>query len=89
MGRRSVSVVRPPSDYPEFAEFLVRCGIDSISLNPDTVFKTTERILQVEKELGFPKKREGRGVIGCQLIKKSRNISGKVNEAQPGGFSKF
>jgi len=41
-----------PSDYPEFAEFLVRCGIDSISLNPDTVLKTTERILQVEKELG-------------------------------------
>lgn len=43
-----------PSDYPEFAEFLVRCGIDSISLNPDTVLKTTERILQVEKELGIP-----------------------------------
>jgi len=43
-----------PSDYPEFAEFLVRCGIDSISLNPDTVLKTTEKILQVEKELGIP-----------------------------------
>jgi pyruvate,water dikinase len=41
-----------PSDYPEFAEFLVRCGIDSISLNPDTVLKTTEKILQVERELG-------------------------------------
>ncbi|MCX8116905.1 MAG: phosphoenolpyruvate synthase [Desulfobacterota bacterium] len=47
-----------PSDYPEFAEFLVRCGIDSISLNPDTVIKTTERILQVEKELGIPRRRE-------------------------------
>lgn len=47
-----------PSDYPEFAEFLVRCGIDSISLNPDTVFKTTERILQVEKELGVPRRKE-------------------------------
>lgn len=46
-----------PSDYPEFAEFLVRCGIDSISLNPDTVLKTTERILQVEKELGIPPRR--------------------------------
>lgn len=42
-----------PSDYPEFAEFLVRCGIDSISLNPDTVLKTMEKILQVEKELGI------------------------------------
>ena len=30
-----------PSDYPEFAEFLVAQGIDSISLNPDTVIKTT------------------------------------------------
>ena len=41
-----------PSDYPEFAEFLVQCDIDSISLNPDTVIKTTDKILQVEKELG-------------------------------------
>ncbi len=29
-----------PSDYPEFAQFLVKCGIDSISLNPDSVLKT-------------------------------------------------
>jgi pyruvate,water dikinase len=47
-----------PSDYPEFAEFLVRCGIDSISLNPDTVVKMTERILQVEKELKIPRKKD-------------------------------
>ena len=45
-----------PSDYPEFAEFLVQCGIDSISLNPDTVIKTTDKILQVEKELGIPRR---------------------------------
>jgi pyruvate,water dikinase len=45
-----------PSDYPEFAEFLVQCGIDSISLNADTVIKTTDRILQVEKELGIPRR---------------------------------
>jgi pyruvate,water dikinase len=45
-----------PSDYPEFAEFLVRFGIESISLNPDTVLKTTEKILQVEKELGIPRR---------------------------------
>ena len=47
-----------PSDYPEFAEFLVQCGIDSISLNPDTVIKTTDKILQVEKELGIPRRKE-------------------------------
>lgn len=39
-----------PSDYPEFAQFLVEEGIDSISLNPDTVMKTTLAI--VEKERG-------------------------------------
>jgi pyruvate,water dikinase len=47
-----------PSDYPDFAEFLVQCGIDSLSLNPDTVFKTTEKVLQVEKELGIPRRRD-------------------------------
>lgn len=40
-----------PSDYPEFAEFLVRRGIDSISLNPDTVIKTTRQILETEKKV--------------------------------------
>lgn len=30
-----------PSDFPDFAQFLLACGIDSISLNPDTVVKTT------------------------------------------------
>lgn len=40
-----------PSDYPEVAEFLVREGIESISLNPDTVLKATLRILEVEQEL--------------------------------------
>jgi pyruvate,water dikinase len=47
-----------PSDYPEFAEFLVQCGIDSISLNPDTVIKATDRILQMERELGIPRRKE-------------------------------
>jgi pyruvate,water dikinase len=47
-----------PSDYPEFAEFLVRCGIDSMSLNPDTVIKTTDKVLQTEKEIGIPRRKE-------------------------------
>jgi pyruvate, water dikinase len=38
-----------PSDYPEFAQFLVEQKIDSISLNPDTVIKTTAAILEKEQ----------------------------------------
>jgi len=40
-----------PSDYPEFAEFLVREGIDSMSLNPDSVMKITLKVLDLEKDL--------------------------------------
>jgi len=40
-----------PSDYPEIADFLVREGIESMSLNPDSVLETTLRILELEKEL--------------------------------------
>ena len=40
-----------PSDYPDFAQFLVECGIDSISLNPDSVVKTTLAIAEMEKRL--------------------------------------
>jgi pyruvate,water dikinase len=40
-----------PSDYPDFAEFLVEAGIDSMSLNPDTVVKTTVAIAAKEKAL--------------------------------------
>ncbi len=40
-----------PSDFPEFARFLVECGIDSMSLNPDTAIKTTIDILKTEKRL--------------------------------------
>ncbi|MCU0678822.1 MAG: phosphoenolpyruvate synthase [Planctomycetes bacterium] len=40
-----------PSDFPDFAQFLVELGIDSISLIPDTVVKTTLAVLQREKSL--------------------------------------
>ena len=43
-----------PSDYPEFAEFLVQKGISSISLNPDTVLQTTHIILEAEARLKSP-----------------------------------
>ena len=41
-----------PSDYPEMAEYLVELGVDSMSLNPDSVLKTIQDIATVEKRLG-------------------------------------
>ncbi|MBS3955572.1 MAG: phosphoenolpyruvate synthase [Methylomicrobium sp.] len=50
-GRHSGICGQAPSDFPEMAEYLVELGIDSISLNPDSVLKTTQHILAVEKRL--------------------------------------
>ena len=41
-----------PSDFPDFGEFLVKEGIDSISINPDTVIKATLKIKEVEERIG-------------------------------------
>lgn len=50
--KRKVGICgQAPSDFPEFAEFLVEEGIDSISLTPDTVVKTTIALLKKEKVL--------------------------------------
>ncbi len=40
-----------PSDYPDFAEFLVEKGIESMSLSPDTVIKTISMLAEKEKSL--------------------------------------
>jgi pyruvate,water dikinase len=50
-GRKIGICGQAPSDYPEFAQFLVEQGIDSISLNPDTVLKTTLAILATEQAI--------------------------------------
>jgi len=47
-----------PSDYPEFAEWLVEQGIESMSLNSDTVIKTTIIVAKKEKELGIKLNRD-------------------------------
>ncbi len=52
-GKHSGLCGQAPSDYPEFAEFLVKEGIDSISLNPDSVMKITLKVLETEKEPGL------------------------------------
>lgn len=64
-GYRTVSICgQAPSVYPDFCEFLVRCGIDSISVNPDVVVKTRhlvasiERRILLEKALGIGRKDE-------------------------------
>src|SRR3989339_140130 len=76
--KRKVGICgQAPSDYPEFAEMLVREGIDSISLNPDNVESTRERVAYVEKTVGKTgKKTNGKflglvvclGIIGACLI---------------------
>jgi pyruvate,water dikinase len=48
-GRHSGICGQAPSDFPEVAEYLVRLGIDSISLDPDCVLKTTLDVLRLER----------------------------------------
>ena len=50
-GRKIGICGQAPSDYPEFANFLVTEGIDSISLNPDSVLKTRLEIVAAERDL--------------------------------------
>jgi pyruvate,water dikinase len=47
-GRKVGICGQAPSDYPDFAEFLVSCGIDSISLNPDSVIKVIRHVAEAE-----------------------------------------
>ncbi len=50
--RRKVGICgQAPSDYPEFAAFLVEQGIDTISLNPDAVLRTMQRVVEMEQKL--------------------------------------
>jgi pyruvate,water dikinase len=50
-GRKIGICGQAPSDYPEFAQFLVEHGIDSISLNPDAVVKTAAKLLEIESAI--------------------------------------
>jgi pyruvate,water dikinase len=50
--RRKIGICgQAPSDFPEFADYLVECGIDSMSLNPDVVLSTRLNIAEVEKKI--------------------------------------
>ena len=52
-GRKIGICGQAPSDFPDFAAFLVECGIDSMSLTPDTAVKTRLVVAEKEKELGI------------------------------------
>ncbi len=53
---RTVSICgQAPSVYPEFTEFLVRHGIDSISVNPDVVIRTRRLVASIEKKVMLEK----------------------------------
>ena len=50
--RRKIGICgQAPSDFPEFAEFLVECGIDSISLNADAIISTRLHVAEVEARI--------------------------------------
>ncbi|MEM0010380.1 MAG: phosphoenolpyruvate synthase [Candidatus Bathyarchaeia archaeon] len=49
---KTVSICgQAPSVYPDFVEFLVRCGIDSISVNPDAVIQTRKLVASIEQRI--------------------------------------
>jgi len=57
--RRKIGICgQAPSDFPEFADYLVGCGIDSMSLNPDVVLSTRLNIAEVEKRIKSKTKRK-------------------------------
>jgi pyruvate,water dikinase len=54
-GRKVGICGQGPSDHPDFAEFLVECGIDSMSLNPDSVVPVKRRVAEAESRLKRPR----------------------------------
>lgn len=52
-GRKIGICGQGPSDFPDFAEFLVESGIDSMSLIPDTVIKTRMIVAEKERQMGI------------------------------------
>jgi pyruvate,water dikinase len=57
-GRKIGICGQAPSDFPDFAEFLVESGIDSMSLIPDTAIRTRLAVAEKEKELGIQVEKE-------------------------------
>jgi pyruvate,water dikinase len=66
-----------PSDFPDFAEFLVEQGIDSISLTPDSLLRTAERVAEAEKRprRDRPTRRAGDFALGSVRELVSRPVA--------------
>jgi pyruvate,water dikinase len=60
-----------PSNLPDFAEFLVQCGIDSISVNNDAVVRTRQLVASFEKKLILKRLSEIREKISRQTTTKA------------------
>ena len=60
-GRKIGICGQAPSDYPEFARFLVENGIDSMSLNPDSILKMRIEVAKTEAGLGVQEPASGAG----------------------------
>jgi pyruvate,water dikinase len=67
LGRKIGLCGQAPSDYPDFATFLVECGIDSMSLNPDAVLPTTRLVADAERE-----RTTGKGITELAAAAQSR-----------------
>ncbi len=55
VGRKVGICGQAPSDHPDFAQFIVKEGIDTISINPDSILEVIRAVYQIEKELGIHK----------------------------------
>jgi len=83
-GRKVGICGQAPSDYPDFAQYLAEIGIDSISLNPDSLARVAERLVRRAED------RPGAGACRCPLAADSLARSGPVplgplNDGERGG----
>ena len=77
-----------PSNLPDFCEFLVRVGIDSISVNNDAVVATRRNVAGIEQKIILERLAEPAAIASWQTIKKTRSRLGMVNYPlkQPNSF---
>ena len=61
-----------PSVYPEFTEFLIRCGIDSVSVNPDVVVRTKKLVASIEQKILLERLAEARKYLRDMSAEKSK-----------------